>query len=42
MDQQSKIAFGKVMSLSDNWSGQVHIERSFENGNVIINLAEQA
>ena len=41
MDQQSQIVFGEVMSLSDDWSGQVHIERGFENASVIINLAEQ-
>lgn len=41
MDQQSQIVFGEVMSLSDNWSGQVHIERGFANASVIINLAEQ-
>ena len=41
MDQQSQIVFGEVMSLSDNWSGQVHIERGFENASVIINIAEQ-
>lgn len=41
MDQQSQIVFGEVMSLSDDWSGQVHIERGFESASVIINLAEQ-
>lgn len=41
LDQQSKIVFGEVMSLSNNWSGQVHIERGFEKNNVIINLSQK-
>ncbi|MEN6668925.1 hypothetical protein AAJP47_00940 [Psychrobacter sp. B38] len=39
LDQQSKIAFGEVVNLSNNWSAQVHIERDFDNASVIINLS---
>lgn len=41
LDQQSKMVFGEVMSLSNNWSGQVHVKRGFENANVIINLFQE-
>ncbi|WP_201534695.1 hypothetical protein [Psychrobacter immobilis] len=41
MDQQSQIVFGEVMSLSNDWSGQVHIERGFESASVIINLSQK-
>jgi hypothetical protein len=41
LDQQSKIVFGEVMSLSNNWSSQVNIERGFENARVVINLSQE-
>ena len=41
MDQQSQIVFGEVMSLSNDWSGQVNIERGFESGSVMINLSQK-
>ena len=41
LDQQSKIMFGEAMSLSNNWSAQVNIERSFEKASVRINLSQK-
>lgn len=41
LDQQSKIVFGEAMSLSNNWSSQVNIERGFENARVVINLSQE-
>ena len=41
LDKQSQIVFGEVMSLPNNWSGQVHISRGFEKASVIINLAQE-
>lgn len=41
LDRNSQITFGEVIPLGNNWTGQVHIQRSFDNANVIINLAQE-
>ena len=38
LDKQSLIVFGKVMTLEDNGSGQVHIDRSDKAPTILINL----
>lgn len=41
LEQQSKIVFGEVMKLSNDWSARVHIKRDFENASVTINLSQE-
>lgn len=38
LDKQSKLVFGDVRTLDDNWSGQIHINREKTNASIQINL----
>lgn len=40
LDKQSQIVFGEVMTLKDNWVGQIHINREINNSSIQINLFE--
>lgn len=41
LDKQSQLIFGEVVTLENNWSGQIHMKRGINNSSILINLLKE-